>query len=326
MAGRPPPPGYPGPPGPPQMGPPPQRPAAPPPPGPEPARPEPIVNVSQRYPAISMIKVMAILFLLITCALNIIISIQESAKFAVAQGPDGGRAAAGGLLAAIGLTVVGMVLGFMSILRVFRGAGIRNIIGLVVTVLSPMMIIFGAAARGPVISVGSMSTLELALSIVFAVFFLLYIEYLHASKRFTDIGEMAIRRNLKEFDFGHVVNHYIAFGFAMLILVLVIAMAVVGLQMLLTRSVFEQFGRSVEVNSVFGFAMAEAVFFGLLGIVLAVIFGGKEYVKSIKTAASYSRKKLDELASRAATSSQPGPAPAPGQGPPQAGPGQPQRR
>jgi hypothetical protein len=59
-----------------------------------------------------------------------------------------------------------------------------------------------------------------------------------------------------------------------------------------------QFARSIEMQSVYGLAMSSALVFCLIGIILSFVFGGREYMTSMKAVTSFSRDKLRELSDR----------------------------
>ncbi|MEM2900777.1 MAG: hypothetical protein QXT63_08295, partial [Thermoplasmata archaeon] len=175
-------------------------------------------------------------------------------------------------------SVIGLVLGIMSLLNIL-GKNFSNIF----TLASAIMLLAGAGSINIGVILNPASRGEFWLSVVFAFTFFMYLEYIHGLNRYLEIGEMAIMRNLKDFDLNAVISRYISFGF-------VIALITMGLTALIMVSyVFfaavtpAQFAESMELNSVYGVAMAEAVIFTFLGIALAIYFSlkpKKQYQKS----------------------------------------------
>jgi hypothetical protein len=146
--------------------------------------------------------------------------------------------------------------------------------------------------------------IDLILAIVFGVFYILYIEYLHAVLRFSGIGKMAIERNLKDFDFGHVIRHYMGYGGGILGVIIGLSLIVVFIRQGLLKFMVEgspQFAHSVEMNSVYGLAISSAIFFTILGIVLSFIFGGKDYAASVRAVSAFSKEKMRQMSDESAT-------------------------
>jgi hypothetical protein len=246
---------------------PPSPPAAPPPPGPKPAAapPEtpaapvkPAINVAAHYREIGTIRILAMIFMFITASLSILSSFIST----------GGMTALSG--AGIGLTVFGIVLGFLAIINQ-KNRRLNNL----TTIGSVALLLAGVTTRPAMLAMGKLNlgSADFILSLLFAVFFLLFLEYTHGVRRFWEIGEMAIEKNLKEFDFGHVLRQYIVMGFVWLVVIVIITMLVVALQLGLVSYLPAQLGKSAEMNSVYGLAVAEGLVFVILAVILIIVMG-----------------------------------------------------
>jgi len=224
-----------------------------------PAPPErPAINVAARYREIGTIRILAMIFMFIAASLSILHSFISV----------GGITALSG--AGIGLTVGGIVCGFMAIINQ-KNRRLNNM----TTIGSVALLIAGVTTRPAMLTIGKLSlgSADFILALLFAIFFLLFMEYTHGVRRFWEIGEMAIEKNLKEFDFGHVLRQYIVMGFVWLVVIIIISIAVVGIQLAMVSFLPAQLGQSTELNSVYGLAVAEGLLFTILAVVLAVVMG-----------------------------------------------------
>lgn len=255
------------PPAPPAAPPPAPMAAPPPPPGPRPAGapleppapPErPQINVAATYREIGTIRILAMIFMFIAASLSIL-----HAFISV-----GGITALSG--AGIGLTAGGIVCGFIAIINQ-KNRRLNNY----TTIGSVALLIAGVTARPAMLAMGKLNlgSADFILALLFAIFFLLFMEYTHGVRRFWEIGEMAIEKNLRDFDFGHVLRQYILMGFVWLIVIVVITVVVVLIQLGLVSFLPAQLGKSAEMNSVYGLAVAEGLVFVILAVVLAIVMG-----------------------------------------------------
>jgi hypothetical protein len=214
--------------------------------------------------------------------------------------------------------------------------------------LAPAMLIAAVAARPLTSAVGSLDTMDIILSLAFAASWFLAVEYLHALTRFVEVGEMAIKRRLTNFNLSGVVKHFLGWGFLMLGIIILVTMGVIGLVplmgnafwtmialggmliivgtlgtiFLLTQGNFSQgimfaiacygpgvviviaavvfvegggiIGDSAELWSVFGIAMAAAIVFTMLGLMLTVWYSFAEGTETVEKV-EYSREKLQEM-------------------------------
>ena len=263
----------------PAMAPPPMAPPAPSPraaiPGEAPPPPKPTINVAAKYREIGTIRLMAMIFMLITAALSIL-----STPMIISASTD----AEGTMLSmvGIGLTAIAIVFGFIAIINQ-KNRRLNDIS----IILSLSLMIAGVAARPAILTLGKtdLASTDFILAFLFAVFFLFYLEYTHGVRRFWEIGQMAIEKNLKDFDFGHVLRQYIVMGFVWFIVAIVISFVIVGVQMALQLYLPPQLGHSAEMMSVYGLAVAEGVVFVMIGLVLTFILGRKDYAQSFRAGA-----------------------------------------
>jgi hypothetical protein len=264
----------------------------------------PAIEPSSRYREIGTVKVMAAMFMFICCGMNFVFVFYGGGESLSAME----KLFSIGSLAAIILTILAVIFGIMAIFMRLETKLLSLSLKNWFMMLAPIFMIAGSAIKPPIMTVGEIDYMELSLAIVFGVFFLLFIEYLHAVKRFTDIGRMAIERNLKDFDFGHVIRHYISFGFMVLGGIVGISLVVVFLRNVILGGLegwVPQFARSIEMQSVYGLAISSALVFCLLGIVLSFVFGGREYVTSVRAVTAFSKEKLRELSDRSGSRGQP---------------------
>ncbi len=229
------------------------------------------MNVAEKYREIGTIRILAFIFMFIAAAMSILTSFVASGEFSAASG------------AGAGLTVVAIVFGFIAIINQ-RNRRLNNI----ATILAVSLMVAGAAARPVMLSIGetAISEAEVIMSLLFAIFFLLFVEYTHGVRRFWEIGEMAIEKNLKDFDFGHVLRQYMVRGMLWLGVIAGITVAVIGLQMGLQASLPPQIGKSAEMNSVYGLAIAEGILFVGAAVVLSLFLGRREYAQSLRAVAA----------------------------------------
>ena len=224
-----------------------------------PAPPErPAINVAARYREIGTIRILAMIFLFIAASLSILHAFISVGGIGLLSGIG------------IGLTVMGIVCGFIAIINQ-KNRQLNNI----TAIGSVALLIAGVATRPAMLNIGklSLSSPDFILALMFAIFFLLFMEYTHGVRRFWEIGEMAIEKNLKEFDFGHVLRQYIVMGFVWLVVIILIAMGVVAIQLAMVSFLPAQLGQSTEMNSVYGLAVAEGLLFIILAVVLSVVLG-----------------------------------------------------
>jgi len=293
----PPPPGGPPPEGPPVVGPPPE--AAEPEKAPrEPVRPQ--IDPATKYREIGTIKILAAMFMFICMALNFVFIIYSPSTGEMA--PEN-MVTIGGIASMV-VTIIAVVFGIIGIF-IDKGGLAKAKIGsiqmkVMFIMLSPLFMVLGAAIKPTIMAVGPVDMIDLILAIVFGVFYILFIEYLHAVQRFSAIGKMAIERNLKDFDFGHVIRHYMGYGGGILGVIIGLSMIVVVIRQAMLKFMEEgspQFAHSIEMNSVYGLAIASAIFFTVLGIVLSFIFGAA----SVRAVSAFSKDKMRQMSDESST-------------------------
>ncbi len=125
------------------------------------------------------------------------------------------------VLPSIGLAVGGMVLGILG----FFVRPLRKYM----LYVAPALLIAAVAVRPSASTIGSLDIQDIGFGLAFAIFWFLGIEYLHALTRFVEVGEMAIKRKLTNFNLSGVVKHFFVYGFMTLGLIILVILAVVGL-------------------------------------------------------------------------------------------------
>jgi len=251
------------------------------------------IDPSTKYGEIGTIKVLAAMFMFICFALNIVFMIYDPSTSQM----SGDKILTVGGIGALICTVLGVVFGIMAIFVKLNQKVGPYPMRVLLMLMSPLFILIGAAVKPTIMAVGPVDMLDLALAIIFGVFFILFIEYLHAVWRFTSIGKMALERNLKDFDFGRVIRQYMSFGGGVLGVIVVLSVCVVFLRngFLAAMASTPQLTHSVEMNSVYGLAISSAIIFTILGIVLSFWFGSRDYAASIRAVSAFSRERMRQM-------------------------------
>ncbi len=112
--------------------------------------------------------------------------------------------------------------------------------------------------------------------LIFALFFLLYIELIHASIRFSEIDDYVVTHNIKDFSVNSVIGNYFLWFAILGVIIALFSLLVLLLQVLLSGTVQDvapQFGFSLEYNSIYSILISLALVFVPIGIVLTFIFG-----------------------------------------------------
>ncbi len=284
------------------------------------------VNVETVFREIMLVKVFGTLFMVLAGVLAFLPAILGGGDFVLA-------------LPAIVLGVVGMLMGMIG----FFVRSMRKWM----LYLAPAILIAAVAVRPLTSQVGSLSLSELVLGLAFAVFWFLGLEYLHALIRFVEVGEMAIKRKLTNFNLSGVVKHFLLYGFTTVGLIILVTLGVLGLVALMKSATLtllafgvllvalgvvgsllimmskdymkgalylvvvmvagiaivalsfmtedsELFARSAELNSVYGIAVASAVTFTVVGLVLTAYYTIAATVAKVEKV-EYSREKMKEM-------------------------------
>jgi len=166
------------------------------------------VNVETVFREIMMVKVLGTVFMVLAGVLAFLPAILGGGDFVRA-------------LPSMALGIVGMLLGIMG----FFVRSLRKWMLL----FAPAILIAAVAVRPLTSDVGSLSLSDAALGLAFAVFWFLGLEYLHALQRFVEVGEMAIKRKLTNFNLSGVVKHFLIYGFTTLGLIVLVVLGVLGM-------------------------------------------------------------------------------------------------
>ncbi|UCC92719.1 MAG: hypothetical protein JSW25_08655 [Thermoplasmata archaeon] len=141
------------------------------------------------------------------------------------------------------------------------------------TMLAAPLVLVAAAASGTLgATLDTIPPAELALAFAFAASWLLALEHHHAVTRFVELGAYVTRQRLTTFSLGGVVNHFQIYGVGLVAIISSVAVVVVvGVPWVFARGSSGTFARSVELNSVFGMALAAAVVFTLSALILVFV-------------------------------------------------------
>jgi hypothetical protein len=190
-------------------------------------------------------------------------------------------------LANIVTAVAGSAVGALGILV----KGLRR----VATFAGPALLL-GAATVSPIgMSLDRIPELELILAFMYAVFWLLSVEYILALRRFSELGGHVVSQRLTNFDLGGVVNHFIVYGLGVVgIIASVTALVALFVPYAFSLGSNEVFNQSVELGSIWGVAIASAVVFCLSAMILTLarsVVPTKEDVESV----AYSRAHMEDM-------------------------------
>jgi hypothetical protein len=185
--------------------------------------------------------------------------------------------------AGVGIGVAGIWIGNVPLSKKME----RTTINMLFLGISLILVSFGIVLAGTrIITTETIPILEIVLVLLFGFFMMSYIELSHASYRFADIDYYARTHELKGFNVGTVVNNYFTWFGILMSIILVLGFLILathyGLILMIT-STNEVFGRSVELNSIYVFAISIALWFIPLGIFASIIFGEGSLIKSTKT-------------------------------------------
>ena len=236
------------------------------------------VDVEANFPEIRRLKAVgSILFIVagVSAALPIML-------MADADGIFGTRA-----LSALGLGVAGIAVGIAGLLS----PGLRR----PSIWVAPVLLVAAATAGTPGLSLDNIPPLELLLAFAFAMSLMLAVEHLHAVMRFVELGAYITRQRLTAFRLSSVVDHFQIYGAGLITLIaLVTVIVVVGIPWVFAQGSDGTLGRSVELSSVFGVALAAAVVFTLCAIILVFVRSVIPQRIEVERVA-YSRDRMEEM-------------------------------
>jgi hypothetical protein len=235
------------------------------------------IDVEGRFPEIRRLKALGALFLLLAGLAAVLPMILF----------DGGSRFDSRTLLALSLATAGIAVGIAGL----WSPPLRT----PATFTAPLILI-GAAAVGALgASLDSIPPLELFMAFVFATSWLLATEHLHAVNRFVELGAYITRQRLTTFSLLGVVNHFQIYGMVLVTLIsAVVAVVVVGVPWVLSKGSSATFARSVELNSIFGIALAAAVVFTLSALILVFVRSVIPQRVDVQTVA-YSRDRMDDM-------------------------------
>lgn len=256
-----------------------------PPEGPPPSGPEPAggrgdlvaVDVEARFPEIGRVKATGTLFFVLTGVAALAPVFLQGEGFSL-----GTRS-----MLALVLASAGTAMGVAGL----YAPSLRRMALLV----APVVLASAAAAGTLGASLDTIPPLELLLAFVFGASWLLAVEHLHALTRFVELGAYVTRQRLDSFSLGGVVNHFQVYGVGLVAIIgVVTAVVVVGVPWVFSKGTSGVFSRSVELNSVFGVAMAAAVVFTLSALILVFVRSVVPQRVDVERVA-YSRDRMDDM-------------------------------
>jgi hypothetical protein len=161
--------------------------------------------------------------------------------------------------------------------------------------MGPALLVASAAVNPLGANLGDIPPTDMVFAFTFAITWLLAVEHLHAIMRFVELGGYITRQRLTSFRLSSVVNHFQLYGAGMAGLIIVVtAIVVVGIPWVLEKGGNQVFGRSVELGSVFGIAIAAAIVFTLAGMILVFIRSVLPQRVDVEQVA-YSRDRMEDM-------------------------------
>ncbi len=236
------------------------------------------VNVDEVFRELRYLKALGVAFFVLTGVAAILPGLLLD---------DPGARPTAVVLANIATAVAGSAVGALGLLvrRLRRAA----------TFAGPALLL-GATAASPVgMSLGRIPDLELILAFLYAVCWLLSVEYILALQRFSELGGHVVRQRLTSFDLGGVIDHFIVYGLGVVALIAVVtALVALFVPYAFSLGSNEVFNRSAELGSIWGIAIASAVVFCLSAMILTLarsLVPSREEVESV----AYSRARMEDM-------------------------------
>jgi hypothetical protein len=241
----------------------------------------PRINIESTFPKVSTIKYIGIVWLLASVGLALAmnhLSVQGENVLNLGLG--------------IGLLGGGAAMGFIA----FLNEDWRKWMGY----FSAFAIIGGVAARPILTPLVTYDLAYVAPAALFAFTFFLYMEYLDAYQRFTDVGRMAVERNLQSFNLNQVINHFLTWGSILAAVFMASSLMILSFVTQGFSGAFgEELARSVEMQAVFGQAMVIAVIFTLVAVVFSFLFLFLDRRTEVQQVA-YSREQIRDMVTQGA--------------------------
>jgi len=184
------------------------------------------------------------------------------------------------IVGAIGLAIgiAGIFIGNISISRKKNIPTLNIILIIVSIILLFTMPLLGSWEDPSTFGKGLWDYFVMFKVLVFAIFFLCYIELSHASMRFSEIDEYATSHNIKDFNVKSVITNYFMWFGILMAIICALSLLILLLQIFLSgwiQASAPQFGYSVEYNSIYSILISVALIFIPIGIILSFVFGFK---------------------------------------------------
>ena len=242
--------------------------------------PKPRINIEGTFPKVTMLKYVGIGWLMAAAAMAMVMN-----HFLVNVGSQGEPL----LNLVLGLGLLGAAILF-GLIAFFNEDWRRWM-----SYFSTFAMIGGVAARPIVTPLVTYDFGTVLPAVIFAFAFFMYLEYLDAYQRFTDVARMAVERNLQSFNLNQVINHFLTWGAMLAAGFMVSALLILTIvTQLFAGAMGEEIQRSVEMQAVFGQALAITVIFTLVAVVLSFLFLFLDRRTEVKQVA-YSREQIRDM-------------------------------
>lgn len=198
--------------------------------------------------------------------------------------------------------LIGLIIGIIGIwlgtIKIFKKSEKIPTLNTILIMTSILMLIAMTIIGGSKIDTGKQVPIEGLIEVMlYGIFMLSYMELGHAVIRFTAIEEQAKTQNLTDFSIAPVIlNYFIWFPIIIGIVGAITFLILYSHYWVLTgiQAIHMIFGKSVELNSIYIFAITVTLIFVPIAIILAFIFGEGNLLKSTKTILIKATKKAEE--------------------------------
>lgn len=245
------------------------------------------LDITGTYPQVKIIRILGMVWLVLAGVLALVMNNR--------LGSDESSILNLGL--GVGLIGAGMGMGILGFIK----EDWRKLMGY----FSAFAIIGGVAARPILAPIVTYDVVYVVPAVLFAFAFFLYMEYLDAYQRFTDVARMAVERALPNFNLAQVINNFLTRGLMLAVIFMLVALVLLsfatqGIAALMGQTV----GNSVEMQSVFGQALVITIVFTLVGVIYVFLFMLLDRKTDVEQVA-YSREQIKEMVVRGQNPTEP---------------------
>ncbi len=187
--------------------------------------------------------------------------------------------------AAIGIGMIGV---WMGNVKITRRAGVPTLNSMMIMV--SILLLFIVPILGSwkdLRSLGEMfdDPYFIIYISLYALFTLSYIEFSHATVRFSQIDHYATSQNIEDFSVNPVIWNYFLWYGILIIVIYFFLLGVIFLRWAYMPALEEsspQFANSIEMNSVYSIVLSIGIIFVPIAAVLAYVFGAGSLIKTTK--------------------------------------------